>query len=68
MLLMETEPKTATKEIVPLKTLEQLEYYKLHYQQIYFKAKLRVKPVLLKHLRKLSAQIGEIQGNLSTIC
>ena len=56
MLLLSTESTTLTKETVPPRTLEQLEYYKVHYQRIYFEAKLRAKPVLLKHLRKLSAE------------
>lgn len=41
MIPMEIEEPTATKEIVKLKTKEQLEYYLAYYQQIYFKAKLR---------------------------
>lgn len=41
MIPMETEEPMATKEIVRLKTKEQLEYYLATYQHIYFKAKLR---------------------------
>ncbi len=66
MLLIETESTTATEKTVPPKTLEQLEHYKVHYQQMYPQARLRVKPVLLKHLKKLSAEIRRIEGESVT--
>ncbi len=66
MLLLSTESTTPTKEKVPPRTLEQLEYYKLHYQQIYPQARLQAKRVLLKHLKKLSAEIRRIQGDSAT--
>ena len=66
MLLIETESITATEKIVPPKTFEQLEHYQVHYQQMYPQARLRVKPVLLKHLKKLSAEIRRIQGDSVT--
>ncbi len=67
MLLIETESTTATEKTLPPKTLEQLEHYQVHYQQMYRKVRLRVKPVLLKHLKKLSAEIRRIQGDSVTI-
>lgn len=66
MILLKTELTTAAKEIVLPKSLEQLVYYKMHYQQVYFKAKLRVKLTLLKHLNQISTQIRQISGDLLT--
>lgn len=67
MLLIERESTTATEKTVSPKTLEQLEHYQVHYQQMYRQARLRVKPILLKHLKKLNAEIRQIKGDSATI-
>lgn len=45
------------------KSLEELEYYKQHYQQVYPQAKQRGKIVLRSYLKKLNKLIQKYQQN-----
>ncbi len=46
------------------KSLEELEYHKKHYQQVYPQAKQKGKIVLRYYLKKLNRQIQKHQENL----
>lgn len=43
------------------RSLEQLQYYKAHYQRLYPQAKQQGKIILRHHLKKLNAQIERQQ-------
>lgn len=48
------------------KSLDQIQYYQVHYRNAYFQAKAKGKKVLRRHLAKLSRQIIQLQGNSVT--
>jgi hypothetical protein len=49
------------------KSLEQVEYYQVHYRSIYLRAKTKGKKVIRRHLQKLSIQISQLQNYSTTI-
>lgn len=48
------------------KSLEQIQYYKTYYQQVYLQAKKKGKAVLRHHLQKLERLIQQKQANSSS--
>lgn len=56
------EISLATKQ----RSLEQLQYYKAHYQRLYPQAKQQGKIILRHHIKKLNAQIERQQDKLVT--
>jgi len=46
-----------------VKSLAQIQRYKIHYQRFYPQANKKGKSVLSRHLLKLNRQIRQMQGN-----
>lgn len=49
------------------KSLDQIQYYQVHYRNAYFQAKAKGKKVLRRHLQKLSHQVRQLQKYSATI-
>lgn len=48
------------------KNLDQVQYYQVHYRQIYLQAKTKGKKVLRRHIEKLNERMRQLQKTSTT--